>query len=260
MQYIIYFIQKQEQIFFFWSWNYIWISHQIAKSVLICFHFLIFVSLSLSLNSLSLSMDGIVKKEIIEAATRALQSSGGIGNAPFLGGAFDSVIELSSSSSSSSSSESSDSDDGDDDGGNGRNGSGSGVVLGRRVRVSNGGGGVAMMTKKKKRRVDELGGVIVPAGFLQQLPPPVTTAVVTTAAEADVPVAQSIAKCSSKQFWKAGDYEGAPCSEWESSTRNLSLCFLFGWWENLKEKRGKIWFLFWIGCEIVNVVVFIVMK
>ena len=173
-------------------------------------------------------MDGIVKKEIIEAATRALQSSGGIGNAPFLGGAFDSVIELSSSSSSSSSSESSDSDDGDDDGGNGRNGSGSGVVLGRRVRVSNGGGGVAMMTKKKKRRVDELGGVIVPAGFLQQLPPPVTTAVVTTAAEADVPVVQSIAKCSSKQFWKAGDYEGAPCSEWESSTRNLSLCFLFG--------------------------------
>ncbi|KAK4569130.1 hypothetical protein RGQ29_004505 [Quercus rubra] len=166
-------------------------------------------------------MDGIVKKEIIEAATRALQSSGGIGNAPFLGGAFDSVIELSSSSSSSSSSESSDSDDDDDDGGNGRNGSGSGVVLGRRVRVSNGGGGVAMMTKKKKRRVDELGGVIVPAGFLQQLPPPVTTAVVTTAAEADVPVAQSIAKCSSKQFWKAGDYEGAPCSEWESSTLGM---------------------------------------
>ena len=231
LQYIIYFIQKQEQkIFFLVVKLYL----NLASNSKVCFDlfsffdFCISLSLSLSLNSLSLSMDGIVKKEIIEAATRALQSSGGIGNAPFLGGAFDSVIELSSSSSSSSSSESSDSDDGDDDGGNGRNGSGSGVVLGRRVRVSNGGGGVAMMTKKKKRRVDELGGVIVPAGFLQQLPPPVTTAVVTTAAEADVPVAQSIAKCSSKQFWKAGDYEGAPCSEWESSTRNLSLCFLFG--------------------------------
>ncbi|KAK7848806.1 protein microrchidia 7 [Quercus suber] len=109
-------------------------------------------------------MDGIVKKENIETATRA----------------------------SSSSSESSDSDDGDDNGGNGRNGSGNGVVLGRRVRVSNGGGGVAMTTKKKKRRVDELRGVIVPAGFLQQLPPPVMTAAVTTTAAAEVPVAQSI--------------------------------------------------------------------
>nr|POE97729.1 protein microrchidia 7 [Quercus suber] len=78
-----------------------------------------------------------------------------------------------------------------------------------------------MTTKKKKRRVDELRGVIVPAGFLQQLPPPVMTAAVTTMAAAEVPVAQSIVKCSSKQFWKAGDYEGAPCSEWESSTLGM---------------------------------------
>ncbi|KAL6280855.1 hypothetical protein ACE6H2_017736 [Prunus campanulata] len=107
------------------------------------------------------------------------------------------VIDLSTSSSSSSSSGESDSDDSDDVGG-----------------VS---GGLA-----KKRKLDGM-GVVLPVGFLSPLPPegvapmlPGPEAAVTRVENTGV-----VSQPSCKQFWKAGDYEGAPCGNWDSTAGGM---------------------------------------
>lgn len=99
------------------------------------------------------------------------------------------VIDLGSSSSSSSSDSDSDSDLGEVEG----------VV-------------------SKKRKMNEL-GVVLPVGFLDPLPalmlPESDVAGDRRESSLKVSVAQSC-----KQFWKAGDYEGAPCGDWTSSSGN----------------------------------------
>ncbi|PON95717.1 Histidine kinase-like ATPase, C-terminal domain containing protein [Trema orientale] len=108
------------------------------------------------------------------------------------------VIDVDSSSSSSSSS-SSDSDSGSDDDVSGGTGAGGSLL-------------------KKRRKLNEL-GVVLPVGFLDPLPPlmaPETDAVVDPR-ESGLKVSSQ----SCKQFWKAGDYEGAPCGDWASSSGGM---------------------------------------
>lgn len=67
----------------------------------------------------------------------------------------------------------------------------------------------------KKRRLD----VVLPVGFLDPLPPlAVAPPPTETPRESGLEVASSSQGC--KQFWKAGDYEGAPCGDWDSSSGN----------------------------------------
>lgn len=126
------------------------------------------------------------------------------------------VIELSSS-------DSDDSDGSDDD-----------VITGLRKRLGVSSGFDGVVSKKQKL---ELGNVL-PLGFLDPLPPPTPQHLPAPAPEAlpapesfisPAPQTQSDENAntsanssaivqSSKQFWKAGDYEGAPCSVWDPNT------------------------------------------
>lgn len=96
----------------------------------------------------------------------------------------------------------------------------------------------------KRRKKDKSSGVALPVGFLDPLPAKETAPAVTPLAvapevsppavaqaveesEAIVPVSNAnngvvsaIVSCN-KQFWKAGDYEGAESSNWETSTGNF---------------------------------------
>lgn len=68
----------------------------------------------------------------------------------------------------------------------------------------------------KKRRLD----VVLPVGFLDPLPPlAVAPPATETPRESGLEVASSSQGC--KQFWKAGDYEGAPCGDWDSSSGGM---------------------------------------
>ncbi|XVF08653.1 hypothetical protein REPUB_Repub07fG0021100 [Reevesia pubescens] len=119
-----------------------------------------------------------------------------------------SVIELSSSSSDSDSSD--DSDDPDE------NDNVNGVVTGRE-------GPEGRVSKKRK--------VELPVGFLAPLPPdepaPGPFAVADVSVTAEPPeqeASRSLSLSSSvlcKQFWKAGDYDGAPSSDWDLSSGGL---------------------------------------
>ncbi|WCJ36307.1 Histidine kinase- DNA gyrase B- and HSP90-like ATPase family protein [Euphorbia peplus] len=71
----------------------------------------------------------------------------------------------------------------------------------------NAGGARVSNTSSKKRKLDEL-GVVLPLGFLAPLPKVPTNG----NGNGNVSVATR-----SKQFWKAGDYEGSPCSDWDLS-------------------------------------------
>ncbi|KAK9277823.1 hypothetical protein L1049_027379 [Liquidambar formosana] len=122
-----------------------------------------------------------------------------------------SVIELSSSESDSDGSDELDDDDDDD------------VVgrVGKRSRVPSGVDGGLL----KKKKLEAL-GVVVPLGFLDPLPPPLPPPPPPqTMPSPVVPRRHSTANADSnpsavvqgcKQFWKAGDYEGAPCGAWDS--------------------------------------------
>ncbi|TYI52044.1 hypothetical protein E1A91_D12G218900v1 [Gossypium mustelinum] len=126
------------------------------------------------------------------------------------------VIELSSSSSDSDSSDSDDLDENDNP---------NGVVS-----AGEGPEGRA----SKKRKVNDV-DFVLPLGFLAPLPPedpaPIPLAYDTAAAEVSATVSPleqaasaSLSPSSSvlcKQFWKAGDYEGAPSSAWELSTGGM---------------------------------------
>ncbi|KAJ8772487.1 hypothetical protein K2173_027664 [Erythroxylum novogranatense] len=127
-------------------------------------------------------MDVKVKEEVLEASGMSRPVLGTDTGAAAKGNF--SVIELSDSSCSSSSSDSdSDADE---------------IVGGFFDEDSFSGEGGS---KKKRRKLDEL-GVVLPAGFLAPLPPPLENGSVSLVGQ------------SCKQFWKAGDYEGAPSGDW----------------------------------------------
>ncbi|KAF5732235.1 putative zinc finger protein [Tripterygium wilfordii] len=126
-------------------------------------------------------MDIRVKREILDATFKERPKQNGSSNAT--------VILVSSSSDSDSVSDS--------------DGEGAGAIV-----SSNGVGFEARASKKRK--LDEL-GVELPVGFLAPLPPLATpVGRQSTGNEGLAVIGQSC-----KQFWKAGDYEGAPCGDWE---------------------------------------------
>ncbi|KAJ6970814.1 hypothetical protein D5086_028556 [Populus alba] len=155
-------------------------------------------------------MDGIgnVKQEILEPSPNRQNAT--------VSGVPDAVIELSSSSESSSGSDSESETELD----------GNSVVSKRQWDSNGGDGGSEMKKKKKKRRrnLDDL-GVVLPLGFLAPLPQPPSSELPT---EADMAVVESTESTmvnligqSSKQFWKAGDYEGAPHANWDLSSGGM---------------------------------------
>ncbi|XP_009337546.2 protein MICRORCHIDIA 7 isoform X2 [Pyrus x bretschneideri] len=138
-------------------------------------------------------MDARVKQELLEASfiPTPKRTSVGCKLPP------DSVICLSTSSDSSSSSDS-DSDDSADGGGGAS-------------------GGLA-----KKRKLDGM-GVGFPVGFLSPLPPEEVERLLPgpEAAVARREEGRVVSRSNCKQFWKAGDYEGAPCANWDSSAGGI---------------------------------------
>lgn len=67
------------------------------------------------------------------------------------------------------------------------------VESGKRARVAGGDGSVM-----KRARVSAV--VDLPPGFLEPIPPP-------------PPLSVPLAACATKQFWKAGDYDGKPLGD-----------------------------------------------
>ncbi|TXG48549.1 hypothetical protein EZV62_024424 [Acer yangbiense] len=139
-----------------------------------------------------------VKQKIREAlAKNPPKRNENVSNAPA------SVIQLSSSSSSSDSSSSSSDSDSDDDGQNG--------AIKRRMNAS----ASTEKRKTKRQKLDNL-EVVLPVGFLDPLTvqEPLREVVTNTAT--------SVARVQScKQFWKAGDYEGAPSGDWDFSSGGM---------------------------------------
>ncbi|GAB4845779.1 Protein MICRORCHIDIA 4 [Ancistrocladus abbreviatus] len=149
-------------------------------------------------------MDVKVKQEILEQflSTNERRSRNPEPSEPV------NVINLSSNSSGGGgSSSSSDSDDSDSDD----------AVSRKRLRVSSANGGASSSEKQKQDHRPE---IVLPVGFLepivrevvQPLPQPGTS---SNAAQKG----KSVQAC--KQFWKAGDYEGAPAGGWDSSTGGM---------------------------------------
>ncbi|CAJ1937542.1 unnamed protein product, partial [Sphenostylis stenocarpa] len=145
-------------------------------------------------------MDVCVKEEVLETPIERKPRNGAVSVPPP-----SSVIELSSSSSSS------DSDSEND------------VDLDSVVASALQNGG----SSSKKQRTGD-GGMILPVGFLSPLPPapasppaplmslPPPEWASNSASRSNV--CMSSGANSSKQFWKAGDYDGAPCDGFGSST------------------------------------------
>lgn len=75
----------------------------------------------------------------------------------------------------------------------------------------------------KKRRLNEL-EVVLPLGFLPPAAPDETHAIEVSLPPSDEAATIQETRITNanasacKQFWKAGDYEGAPCSNWDSSS------------------------------------------
>ncbi|XP_034908942.1 protein MICRORCHIDIA 7 isoform X1 [Populus alba] len=148
-------------------------------------------------------MGGNVKREILEQLPNRRNAA--------VSGVPPAVIELSSSSESSSGSRSESESEMD---GN--------SVISKRPRGSSGvNGGTEKKKRRKRRRNFEDLGVVLPLGFLAPITPPPDS---ETPSEAEMMAVEST-ECrkvsltgqSSKQFWKAGDYEGAPRANWDSS-------------------------------------------
>jgi hypothetical protein len=148
-------------------------------------------------------MGGNVKREILEPLPNRRNAA--------VSGVPPAVIELSSSSESSSGSGSESESEMD---GN--------SVISKRPRGSSGvnGGTEKKKRRKRKRNFEDL-GVVLPLGFLAPITPPPDS---ETPYEAEMMAVEStesrrvsLTGQSSKQFWKAGDYEGAPRANWDSS-------------------------------------------
>jgi hypothetical protein len=154
-------------------------------------------------------MGGNVKREILEPLPNRRNAA--------VSGVPPAVIELSSSSESSSGSGSESESEMD---GN--------SVISKRPRGSSGvnGGTEKKKRRKRKRNFEDL-GVVLPLGFLAPLPQPPSSEPPTEAEMAVVESTEStvvnLIGQSSKQFWKAGDYEGAPHANWDLSSGNLLL-------------------------------------
>lgn len=74
----------------------------------------------------------------------------------------------------------------------------------------------------KKRRLNEL-DVILPLGFIPPASLETNSMAVSLPSLEVANTAQEMGTSNAngsacKQFWKAGDYEGAPCSNWDSSS------------------------------------------
>ncbi|XVF11480.1 hypothetical protein REPUB_Repub08aG0031200 [Reevesia pubescens] len=151
-------------------------------------------------------MDIRVKQEILETeAAQRRKLSGVVREQPT------SVIDLTSSSSDSDSSDESD-DLEENDNPNG---------------VVEGGEGLSEGTVSKKRKVNGV-DFVLPLGFLAPLPPdvPAPVPLATEMAVAKVPPELSVSRSLSsnvlcKQFWKAGDYEGTPSTDWDLSSGGM---------------------------------------
>ena len=154
-------------------------------------------------------MDVRVKQEIMETLSAPRRKLNGVvAEKPA------SIIDLSSSSSDSDSSDDSDDPDENDNAYN--------AVAG--VEGPEG-------TASKKRKLNDV-DFMLPLGFLAPLPPddPAPVPLAYDMAVADVPAtvgvgpleqAASRSLSSSglcKQFWKAGDYDGAPSTDWNLSS------------------------------------------
>ncbi|KAG8379466.1 hypothetical protein BUALT_Bualt07G0091400 [Buddleja alternifolia] len=125
-----------------------------------------------------------------------------------------SIIDLSSSDSDSDSSSSSSDDDGDN----------SNINSNKRPRDSSGGdnnSNNARRKKKDKKMAKDLNAVL-PLGFLDPLPSKMTTPLPLVSEQSSlvlpsVRVNSVVEAASNKQFWKAGEYEGAPGGDWDSA-------------------------------------------
>ncbi|XP_048330184.2 protein MICRORCHIDIA 7 [Ziziphus jujuba] len=113
------------------------------------------------------------------------------------------VIDLDSSSSSSSSS-SSDSDSDDEEA----------LLETIGINVGEDGG------LRKKRKLNEL-GVGFPVGFDDIIAPLLLPEPEKAGELQEQPSVNATVAVGNKQFWKAGDYEGAPCSDWDSSSGGM---------------------------------------
>ena len=149
-------------------------------------------------------MGGNVKREILEPLPNRRNAA--------VSGVPPAVIELSSSSESSSGSGSESESEMD---GN--------SVISKRPRGSsgvNGGTEKKKKRRKRKRNFEDL-GVVLPLGFLAPITPPPDSETPSEARMMAVESTESrrvsLTGQSSKQFWKAGDYEGAPRANWDSS-------------------------------------------
>ncbi|KAL5543842.1 hypothetical protein UlMin_007626 [Ulmus minor] len=103
------------------------------------------------------------------------------------------VIDLDSSS-----------DDSDDDNG---------------VSSGNAGGSRRDGSSSKKRKVDEVGAV-VPFG-VSDCPPVLMSSEIEATTAAPGKSNLSVPGQNFKQFWKAGDYEGSPCGDWDCSSGGM---------------------------------------
>ncbi|XP_021908859.1 protein MICRORCHIDIA 7-like [Carica papaya] len=121
------------------------------------------------------------------------------------------LIQLSSSSDSDSDDDSDDSDSEENE-----NNGATVAASGRSGAWTNG------SAAKKRRKLDEP-GVVLPVGFLQSLPPeePLPSPAPSMELAVFVPkkLVSDAVRC--KQFWKAGDYEGAPCGDWQFSSGGM---------------------------------------
>ncbi|KAI4336352.1 hypothetical protein L6164_014889 [Bauhinia variegata] len=163
-------------------------------------------------------MDGCVKKEVFDSPTLQKRMPNH-DNGVWVGSKDpDDVIELSTSSSSSSDS------DPDDDLDN---------IIGSAVNQPFSGSQTntddRVMTSKRRKANDA--GVVLPLGFLNPLPlqpPPGMPQPIALIPGPDLPSTSGhsngnansslSANARCKQFWKAGDYEGAPRGDWDTSS------------------------------------------
>ncbi|GAB2272048.1 hypothetical protein Dimus_006870 [Dionaea muscipula] len=125
------------------------------------------------------------------------------------------VIDLSSS-------ESSVSRDSDDEG----EGEGEDAALGKRPRVPE--GNETASSSGKKRKVGDASRVVLPVGFLDPIVPDSPLALPTLPPAVSSPSVGAGKQRSSesrgatcKQFWKAGDYVGAPSGDWDLQTGGM---------------------------------------
>ncbi|OMO93812.1 hypothetical protein COLO4_16659 [Corchorus olitorius] len=169
-------------------------------------------------------MDVRVKQEIMETSSARRRKRNGVVERQRPA----SVIELSSSSSDSDSSDGSDDPDENDY-------ASSAVAVGE----------VPQVRASKKRKMNGA-DFVLPLGFLNPLPPddslPVPLACDMGAAEvfppgglSEQPASKSLSSgVLCKQFWKAGDYDGIPSTDWDLSSgitiiiTNSELLYLHG--------------------------------